>query len=431
MNNLLHPKILVISHNPFSKQGMGKTLSSIFSKWPALKLSQLYFNSKENPDFSRCNKYFQLTDAVIFKSIFIRRNNYEVCNFDNEKLGRKPTLSITSTNFGFNLLLFRDFLWSINRNKYDDVFKWVEKTSPDIIFFVGGASAFSYKTALAIVRKFDLPLFLHFSDDYYINKRINNPLKFFQYYFNTKPIINKSISVSKANFVIGELMASAYSKLFKKEFLPVMISIDFDLISKFQSKEQNNQSIVLSFIGGLHYDRWKTLVELGYLLRQIKNEKSLNITLEIYSIENLTATQNVLLNQSPLIFKGPIDSNEVREKQLVSDILIHVEGFNSEYRKATKFSVSTKIPEYLSSSKCILAFGPSEIASIRLVGDNNLGVILTEKDSHQQKYNKLVDILMDSKLRNTYGNNGFQFALKKFNARNTEELMLRTFIKYI
>jgi hypothetical protein len=431
MNNIIYPNILIISHNSFSKEGMGKTLSSIFSKWPILKLSQLYFNSNEKPDYSLCNNYFQLTDPVIFKNIFITPSYHDISNFDNERLLRKPTFAINSTNFGFNFLLFRDLLWSININKYEGVFKWVEKTKPDIVFFVGGASAFSYKAALAIVKKFNLPLFLYFTDDYYINRRINNPLKCLQYFLNTKPIIKKSIALSKANFVIGELMAAEYSKIFNKEFFPVMNSIDFDLISKFHSINQKNQDIVLSYIGGLHFDRWKTLVELGILLRQIKKDRLINVTLKIYSTEKLNERQNVLLNQCPLIFNGSLDSDEVRKHQIESDILIHVEGFNREYRKATKYSVSTKIPEYLSSARCILAFGPSEIASIRLLSDNNLGVIITEKDSYEQKYNKLVDILINPKLRDSYGNNGYQYALKKFNTKYTEELMLKTFFKYI
>jgi hypothetical protein len=426
-----HPNVLIISHNPLSKEGMGKTLSSIFFKWPKKKLSQLYFNSNKNPDFTICNNYFQLTDTVIFKSIFSRPKHDEINNFGSEKLSRKPSLGINSTNFGFNLLLFRDLLWSINVNKYDGVFKWVEKTKPDIVFFVGGASAFSYRAAIAIQDKFNLPLFLYFTDDYYINRRINNPLKFLQYFLNTKPIIKKSVALSRAVFVIGDLMAAEYSKIFNKEFIPVMNSIDFDSISNFHSKKYKNEVLILSYIGGLHYDRWKTLVELGMILRQINKEERLTITLEIYSTERLNKSQDVLLNQSPLIFKGSIDSNKVRSKQIESNILVHVEGFNKDYRKAIKYSVSTKIPEYLSSANCILAYGPSDVASIRLVADNNLGVVITEHDSYEQKYRKLFDILLSAKLRKSYGSKGYQYALKFFNARNTDDLMLKTFIKHI
>ena len=57
-----NPRILVISHNVFSKStAMGKTMSSMLSCVPPENLAQLYFHS-EVPTTDVCKNYFRITD---------------------------------------------------------------------------------------------------------------------------------------------------------------------------------------------------------------------------------------------------------------------------------------------------------------------------------------------------------------------------------
>ena len=68
--------------------------------------------------------------------------------------------------------------------------------------------------------------------------------------------------------------------------------------------------------------------------------------------------------------------------------MVHVESKKRKYRNITKLSVSTKISEYLAFRKCILAYGPIDVASIKYLKDNKSGIVCTTKE---EVYLKLKD----------------------------------------
>ena len=76
------------------------------------------------------------------------------------------------------------------------------------------------------------------------------------------------------------------------------------------------------------------------------------------------------------------------------DIPVHVESFDKKSRIATRLSLSTKISEYLSLGKPILAIGPEEIASMRHLQDS--AFCITELSDLNEK---LIVLLENDKLR--------------------------------
>jgi hypothetical protein len=52
------PRILVVSHNPFSDlQSNGKTLAAFFDGWDPERLAQLFF-TLDAPSFAVCQRFF-------------------------------------------------------------------------------------------------------------------------------------------------------------------------------------------------------------------------------------------------------------------------------------------------------------------------------------------------------------------------------------
>jgi hypothetical protein len=75
---------LIISNNPFSKtSNNGKTLESIFDNQNFINISQLYFTSYQNPDYSFCDNYFRITDKDVLKNIYKRKYGNKINNLDN------------------------------------------------------------------------------------------------------------------------------------------------------------------------------------------------------------------------------------------------------------------------------------------------------------------------------------------------------------
>ncbi|AVO40458.1 hypothetical protein C6571_03430 [Simplicispira suum] len=106
-----------------------------------------------------------------------------------------------------------------------------------------------------------------------------------------------------------------------------------------------------------------------------------------------------------------------------ADFALHVESFERRYAQLTKLSISTKLPEYFAAGVCLIAFGPADLASIRMVIDNNIGVALTEVDSFEKKIEKLRVIVESPEIKSQLARSGFEFAKNKFDAEVNREKM--------
>ena len=84
-----------------------------------------------------------------------------------------------------------------------------------------------------------------------------------------------------------------------------------------------------------------------------------------------------------------------------ADVLVHVESFDHNSKKTTYLSVSTKIPEYMYSRKCILAVGPKDVASVEYLIETKSGFVITSMDN-QDIDNKIIDIFENVDKRNSY-----------------------------
>ena len=99
-----YPRVLVISHNVFSKNTcMGKTLDTYFSGWDSNALAQLYFHS-EVPTDDVCKDYYQFTDVDAIKSIVARHHSGRVLTEKSvclDRIDATDTKALTGVyNFG-------------------------------------------------------------------------------------------------------------------------------------------------------------------------------------------------------------------------------------------------------------------------------------------------------------------------------------------
>lgn len=112
---------------------------------------------------------------------------------------------------------------------------------------------------------------------------------------------------------------------------------------------------------------------------------------------------------------GSLNYEGVLKQMENSHFLLHIESFDEKDRLYTRYSISTKIPEYMMSKRGIIAFGPSDIASIEIFKDNNLGCVLTEMDTDEEIKNKVNQFI---RLYNQYDfARQYEYALKHFDQR--------------
>jgi len=119
---------------------------------------------------------------------------------------------------------------------------------------------------------------------------------------------------------------------------------------------------------------------LGEQLQELRSQGVAGELL-IYTFPDSIAEYGEYLTLEPVMrVAGTASPAEVPEIQQSADVLVHVECFDESAITVTHLSFSTKIPQYLFSGRCVLAFGPNAVASIKYFKETESAMVVGEKD---------------------------------------------------
>lgn len=104
--------------------------------------------------------------------------------------------------------------------------------------------------------------------------------------------------------------------------------------------------------------------------------------------------------------RGGIPQSQVFMEQENSDILVFIESFEN---RTARLSFSTKITDYLSSNRCILAIGPKDISSIEYFIQQDSALVCTTPLEVETILNKLKDC---PELIEQYAKKGYNCGIK-------------------
>lgn len=417
---------LIISSNATSKVfNNGKTIESMFSCFSRNELSQLFFRPQNSKyiDFEFCKSYYCVSEMDIANRVLLRSEKCGgiVENDISDISEVATTYDKVSKKSMLKSGLVRDLVWSLNLWKNATLKKWCNSTNADVVFVVLGGAAFSYKISKFIANYLNIPLVLFITDDYILNPKYDRLIDEIQRKRMLK-ITQKAADFASIRFVIGEIMAKEYINYFGKEFNYIMNSVD---IEPYVVKEKfASEKMVISYFGGLGLNRWMMITRFAKVLRD-------KVIVKVYSL-NITEEITNAFKDAGVMFCGSVNENEIKEKMLESDALLHVESDDIGSRTYTKLAVSTKIPEYLMSGRLVLGYGPTEVASMRLLSDNGIGLVISSIESDDVVREKLERAILNSDYRNEMGKIAYDYAVKNFDKeKNAKEFRnkLRSIIK--
>lgn len=392
-----NPRILVISNNPFSKtSNNGKTLASLFSSFPCDDIAQIYFSS-EVPTVEHYNKFFRISDVEALSSFFTHKSAGRLiesldCDIKTYKAGKLSTYQIFKSDF-FRIL--REIVWKNSKWNSTRLSKWIDDFSPDIVFFCAGDSIFAYDIVFKILEKTGAKLVTYITDDYILPRKNKSPL----WWFRRNIILNKmhqAVSTSDLFITISDQMKIIYKSIFDKDSITILNITDSMQVEKYRNKNYDSNEINLIYAGGLHFQRYKTLHLIAEAIDSFNSQsEERKAYLYIYSTTFPSdKIKNKLNIKGASKFMGSLDAESLKIKLNEADIMVHVESFDSQSIESTRLSISTKIPEYLSLQKPILAVGPLEVASMKYLKD--VAYCITNKSDIKDM---LTVILNDHKLR--------------------------------
>lgn len=420
-------KILVISHNPFSKkQNNGKVLESFLYGINKKDIAQIYLHGNYI-DYDFCDNYFKFSDVEVLKKIifpkYIIKNDKKITNnYENDK---------NETRTIYNSLIlwwFRSIVWQISKPwKYKELIEWVNSFKPDVILYQSSNFYSFFDFVLEIQKMTNAKLFTIASDDYL---NCHNKLNILEYIKSKKmnQRFKKTLENSEAVFVVNEFMKVEYSKKFGTSNLLVWRNAlkKPDNITKYVP---NKQKVIFLYAGNILLDRWKNLVKLGKVLDLINEKEKMDCALRICTLNNLSFKIKNRFNKIKSIkFLGKLNKEELIKETNYSDILVHTESFDKKMINYTRLSLSTKISEYMMSKRCILMIGPDEVSSTKYIKKYKVGFVITNKDI-KKWYKDILRLINDDKLKYKYIDNAIKVAHKNHDLESNIKKMQSNFYK--
>jgi hypothetical protein len=315
----------------------------------------------------------------------------------------------------------KDLLWEFAGYRTHELVKFINEFDPQVVFLQASSGVFAFSISKWICKRKNLPLFMQTGDDYVTGKFTLDPF-FWIHLFRLKQAFKWACSSSTCIIAIGDKMKREYHSRFGGNYFIAMNAVESLNLPRYTPF---NKIIKFIYAGNLGLNRWKVLALIAECLEHLKNEEGINGELSIYSLNDPDEKIKTFLNKPPVgYFRGSLNSDELSNVKAMADILVHVEAFDKKNRHLTRLSISTKIPEYLASGRCILAIGPPNVASIEYLAENDLGSIVTSCNKTDIKQ-AIKEIMLNGDKRVYYAQKGLEIAKMKHNADEVAVSMVR------
>ncbi len=404
-------RVLVISHNVFdNSNNMGRTLENQFQNFSSDEIAQLYF-TKGVPHSAFCKEFFCISDSEVFHSIFNRKPAGHTVDPDcaeaqNEKTSDESIqLAIRKKGRRPITYLMRNMIWFLGKWKTKKLDEWLDKIDPTVIYYASGDYSFSYKVTMYIAKKRKIPVIIGCYDDFYIGKRKTlNPL-YHLFYSGLMRSAKKLFKMSSCFMGLSEMMTNDYQRLFGKSGHTMFVPTEIGIAQDAAPREAR-----IFYAGNLGYGRAEQLVLLGRAIKALGRNDIAHI--DVYSAEIREELTSLMCEENGIVFHGKVAPAQVQQMMRTSQYVIHTESFMPGYKKRVKYSVSTKIADCLSCGACIVAFGPTDVASIDYLNRANAACVISDTETIGEK---LTELFADEGLRQELVANAIDLSQKNHN----------------
>lgn len=427
-------KVLIISHNSLSNNlNNGKTLFSLFSHRNSSEVIQLYFQN-ETPIVKKFDKFFRVRDFDIVSWLFFLSARCGsvvtpdlVKSFNNHSPihGYKPPGRLIGyiKKFVFLKYLMREALYYIFIKFSSDALCWIIKEKPSSIFLMGSNSPFLYRVGLFFANRLNIPLHLYLTDDYLFGTRSNSFVSSFHHKYLRSAIEDAMLFASSVS-LIGYHMVEVYNNKYPRDYFILRNSIDLKSVPKIKPYNYTIlKNVRVVYAGGLTLGREKMLLRFCELLSRIHLKINIEIIFDIYSNDKSESLKNFRKHGLCVNFLGTVPSKDLPHIFSQANFLLHVESDSLEFMTQTKLSISTKLPEYMSSGICCIAFGPDNLSSIKIFSENNIGVVLNSFSSDSDNENILFSLISGVISSDELASNAAFYVFHNFRSDLTKKLI--------
>lgn len=387
-------RVLIVNSNSVNiNNATGITLQSVLSELETDSLMELYWN-KTAAVTGNLNIKFKVLDfaPLSLASLVFNNKSKEISSkMKNtaEHSAYSDSVKKKAITYLRQFLTLQTDLSRTRLTKQD--FEEIKAFKPQVIYTLGGGVA-ALRLSYLLSKKLDLPIVIHFMDNWrHCLQWEGNPL-LGHYKRMLKKYCNLCYSRSTECIAISPEMARVYTEETGVRHSVLMNSVRIrDYLCSPREKDGVYRFV---YTGGLHLGRYKGLHKIGEVIENVADRKGLKTEFLIYtSPENIKVYSDNFKNLANTKLIEAVPHSEIRRVFQNADFLVHTESDALVNNEFFKYSVSTKIPEYLASGRPALFYGPSDIYLYKFLTDSQTAATA---DS-EEKLSEVIEAMIDGK----------------------------------
>lgn len=420
--------ILITSIPSWNQRSGSNTFSTLFERFSSNDLANLYIRP-EVPDSLVCSRYFNIREWLVVRSVLkrgvvtgveVERNNES--SVDNDDLQKEQNRDkYFSKNRKRIFLWLRELVWKLGKWRSKELDDFLDDFRPEILVFSIESYPYFNRINEYIIKHCKPQKIIGYlwDDNFTYKQHPNNVFYLIERYFLRKQV-RRLVNACTEVLAISPKMKEECDREFGVQSIIMTKPLRNTLVSPYR---YGGGIIRLLYTGSLVIGRDKVMKSIARTVGEINNE-GIRVHLDIYTNTAVTEEYvNEIRKNIGCKVCGAIPQKQVFKEQENSDILIFCESLANDNNTA-RLSFSTKITDYLSSRRCIMAIGPDDNSSINYFKEEDAALVCTkEKDI----YSMLKSIVDDVTILERYAEKAYMCGCRNHNP-NVIEQKLRNII---
>jgi glycosyltransferase involved in cell wall biosynthesis len=392
-DSLEWPRILFVTPLAFNHfTGGGVTFTNLFRGWPKDRLFTVHADSLALST-DTCINYFALGPGELpLAWPFEGLRRWAGCsrNIEAEEGRKQPAQAAISTSqrpallrrllFKISGLVFGSSGFPVEANLSDRLAKWIEAARPDVIYTILG-SIEMMELVEKIRAQFDFPVVVHLMDDWRAERErygLLSPLR----RRRLNRLFNDAMRTARGHLAISDAMADAYGKEFGVAFDSIQNVIDSDAWLSLAERDHSARVPARLLYAGSLYEHVQlaSLLDIALAVSRLR-AAGMQISLDIMCPDFMvTVFRERLESYDGTQVVDQVPRSRYFEAIREADVLLLPVNFDNSAIRMVRYSMPTKVPEYLVSGVPVLLYGPKAIAQIDYAERAGWGYAVAERD---------------------------------------------------
>ena len=428
--NETHPRVLVIAGDSIGRHGNGGwTLYNLFKGWPADRLAQVHFD-EVNPDSSVCRRHWHLGPDDVPPVVRTMRRLLRGAGFapgtaaGASRPGRVAGHSENHRSDGRMRCVARAWMDCVPFRVPSACLQEMGEFRPDIIYVLPGPIR-PTQLAVVLANKLGAAVVPHFMDDWPRCMYTGSWLTWVP-----RQQLNRSLAallrLAPLSLTISPAMADEYVRRYGTCFEAMMNCVDVPKALP-PARTDAGGGLQLAYVGGIHLGRKEMLLDVARAANVLR-ARGIPAEIVCYDLRVGDDDRRELEATGAIRVAGRLPDEGAIDILQQACALLHVEPFAARSAELLRLSLSTKLPLYLAAGRSVLAYGPATMASLRYLGQNRAGLLVTERQPEALAA-ALGRLLAGAELRGQLGRAAWQLARANHDAP-TERARLLSLLRH-